>query len=183
MQPMTTLKPVFVPKTPPSSQAMEPLRWTCGEFHRLCDEGWFDGSRVILVDGEILAIPMAAPPHNLSLGLADDWLRTVFTTGFHIRNQTALDVGTDNDPGPDLAVVTGYRRDYRDRQATSAVLVVEIADSSLSIDTKTKSHLYALAGVPEYWVLDVNARQLHVFREPIADEAAPRGHRYSTVHC
>lgn len=178
---MTTLAPAFMLKTPPSSQALEPLRWTCDEFHRLCDEGWFGGSRVILLDGEILTLPMAAPPHNTSLGLTEQWLRSVFTVDCHLRNQMALDVGDRNDPGPDLAVVPGSIREYSKRQATTAVIVVEIADSSLSTDTKIKPHLYAQAGVPEYWVLDVNARQLHVFRDPVADESAPRGHRYSTV--
>ena len=46
-------------------------------------------------------------------------------------------------------------------------MVVEVADTSLFIDTTTKAELYATAGVPDYWVLDVTNRQLHIFRDPL----------------
>src|SRR5205085_9239839 len=104
--------------------------------------------------------------------LVDAWLRMVFATGYHVRNQMAFDVGTQNDPGPDLAVVAGSRRDLATRQATSAVLVVEVADSSLDLDTTTKEELYATAGVPDYWVIDLENRQLLIFRDP---EPLPSG--------
>ena len=159
---MTTTAPAPISRTGP-----RPYRWTCDEFHDLCDRGGFRGHRVILIDGAILEMTQPNPPHNLSLGLADDWLRTVFTTGYHIRNQMALDVGTENDPGPDLAVVIGSRRDYTTRQATTAVLVVEVADSSLSLDTTTKAEVYATAGIEDYWVIDLENRKLLVFRDPV----------------
>lgn len=79
----------------------------------------------------------------------------------------AFDVGSRNDPGPDLAVVSGSRRDLADRQATSAVLIVEVADSSLDLDTTTKAELYATAGVPDYWVIDLASRKLLLFRDPV----------------
>jgi Uma2 family endonuclease len=55
-----------------------------------------------------------------------------------------------------------------DRQATATVLIVEIADSSFDLDTTTKAELYATAGVLDYWVVDLERRQLVVFREPNA---------------
>ncbi|QJW97441.1 Uma2 family endonuclease [Frigoriglobus tundricola] len=76
------------------------------------------------------------------------------------------DIGTDNDPGPDLAVVPGGMRDYATATPTRAILIVEIAHTTLAIDTTTKAELYATAGVPEYWVLDLEHRQLIVFRDP-----------------
>lgn len=154
------------------------LRWTTAQFHDLCDTGVFDGRRVMLIDGEILTMPLPNPPHNLSLGKCDDRLRQVFATGFHIRNQMALDVGTANDPGPDLAVVAGRREDYSDRQPDTAALVVEVADSSLFLDTTTKAELYARAGVPEYWVVDLENRQLIVLRDP--QQLAANGYSYQT---
>jgi Uma2 family endonuclease len=132
----------------------------------------FDGLKTMLLDGEIYAMTLPAPPHNLSLGLTEDWLRVAFATGHHVRNRMAFDVGARDDPGPDLAVVVGSRRDYAARQATAAVLVVEVADSSLFVDTTTKAELYATAGVPDYWVLDLEHRQLLVFRDP---QPLPKG--------
>jgi Uma2 family endonuclease len=102
----------------------------------------------------------------VSLGLVEDWLRTVFTTNHHVRVQMGFDVGTDNDPGPDAAVVVGSRRDYIAKPPTTAILIVEVALSSLPDDTTEKAELYATAGVPEYWVIDIEHRQLIVFRDP-----------------
>lgn len=144
----------------------QPYRWTCDEYQTLRRARRFNDRRVMLIDGVILTTPLANPPHNLSVGLIDDWLRMVFTTGYHVRNQMAFDVGTRNDPGPDLAVVVGSRRDFATRQATSAVLVVEVADSSLDLDTTTKAELYATAGMSDYWVIDLENCQLLVFRGP-----------------
>jgi Uma2 family endonuclease len=145
----------------------QPYRWTCDEYRTLQGAGRFSGCRVMLIDGVILTMPLPDPPHNLSVGLVDDWLRLVFPAGYHVRNQMAFDVGTRNDPGPDLAVVAGSRRDLATRQATSAVLVVEVADSSLDLDTTTKAELYATAGVLDYWVIDLENRKLLVFRDPV----------------
>jgi Uma2 family endonuclease len=55
---------------------------------------------------------------------------------------------------------------YEQRRPSTALFVIEIVSSSLAIDTGRKAELYATAGVPEYWVLDVDGRELHVFREP-----------------
>lgn len=157
--------PPLAPIRPPAT--LQPLRWTVDEYRRLGKTGLFDGVRTMLLHGEIYAMPWPDPPHNTSLLLTQDLLRAIFTTGFHVRNQVAFDVNTRNDPGPDLAVVPGSIRDYATRQATSAVLIVEVADSSLFTDTTTKAELYATANVPEYWVIDLEHRLLLVFRDPV----------------
>jgi Uma2 family endonuclease len=143
-------------------------RWTLQAYRQLGKTGLFHDIKTILIDGEILVMALPEPPHNTSLGLAAEYLRTAFPTGHHVRNQMALDIGTENDPGPDLAVVPGSVRDYASRQATTAVLVVEISDSTLFFDTTTKAELYATAAVPEYWVIDLQNRRLLVFRDPVA---------------
>jgi Uma2 family endonuclease len=75
----------------------------------------------------------------------------------------------DTDPVPDLAVVPGRPRDYT-AHPTTADLVIEVADSSLAFDTNEKRLLYAKAGIREYWVVDVNGRRLHVYRDPKAGD-------------
>ncbi len=64
-----------------------------------------------------------------------------------------------------MAVISGRPEDYADHPQT-ALLVVEVADTTLFDDTTTKAELYATAGFPDYWVLDITNRQLHVFRDP-----------------
>ena len=72
----------------------------------------------------------------------------------------------DSEPEPDVAAYAGKARDYADHP-TAALLVVEVAESSLKSDTTTKVGLYAEAGHPEYWVLDLKHRTLLIYRNPI----------------
>ena len=67
---------------------------------------------------------------------------------------------------PDSAVVPGSPRDYHGRHPTTAALVVEVADTTLTTDTTEKAERYVTAGVADYWVLDVDGRRLLVFRDP-----------------
>jgi len=157
-----TLTPPSAPPTP----GPQPHRWTIAEYRQLGKLGLFHDTKTMLIDGEILTMVLPAPPHDTSLSLAMEYLRTAFPVGHYVRNQMALDIGTRNDPGPDLAVVQGSIRDYATRTPTSAVLVVEVADSSLFLDTTKKAELYATAGVPDYWVIDLDGRRLLVYRDP-----------------
>jgi Uma2 family endonuclease len=151
---------------PPPTQPPARHRWTIEQYRRLGEQGWFPNRKTILIHGEIFTMVMANPPHDVALGLTDDWLRSVFGSGYSVRNQMGFDIGQDTDPGPDLAVVRGQRRDYIAQAPREALLIVEVAESSLAFDTTTKAELYAIANVPEYWVLVVLNRVLHVFRDP-----------------
>lgn len=170
----------MTPLMTPPPRTPTPLRWTCDAFHDLCDTGIFTGRRAMLIDGVIITMTLPNPPHNTSLLLTQDLLRAIFTTGHHVRNQTAFDVGTANDPGPDLAVVPGSIRDYATRQATTAVLIVEVSDTTLFMDVTTKAELYATAGVEDYWVIDLEHRMLLVFRDPAPLPVGLGGAAYRT---
>lgn len=172
-----------IPQLPtrPTAFVPTPHRWTCEQFHNMGDAGVLEGRSVILVDGEILDMPNPNPPHDLGVTLTMYKLLDVFRVGHFVRVQTGLPTGLDTDPVPDLAVVAGAPRDFPTTHPRTAVLVVEVADSSLGYDVGEKSNLYAAAGITDYWVIDVNTPQLFVFRDPVADASAPRGFRYNTV--
>lgn len=76
-------------------------------------------------------------------------------------------------PEPDIAVVKGSARDYAVAHPTTALLVVEVAESTLAFDRGEKASLYAGAGISEYWVLNLVARRLEVSRDPIAMPEQP----------
>ncbi len=158
-----------------------PHRWTCDEFHNIGDAGMLEGQTVILVDGEILAMPNPNPPHDTATTLATYQLMDRFRNGHFVRVQTGLPTNLDTDPVPDLAVIAGSPRDFATQHPRTAVLVVEVSDSSFDYDVGLKSNLYAAAGILDYWVIDVNGRQLIVFRVPTPDAAAPRGFRYAST--
>jgi Uma2 family endonuclease len=156
-----------------------PFRWTIAEYRELDKLDVFRDRKTFLLNGEIYLVPQANPPHDTALGLTQDWLRGAFAGTHHVRVQMGFDVGTRHDPGPDIAVVPGGIRDYAGRTPTTAALVVEVADSSLAIDTTEKAEKYATAGVPDYWVIDLVNRKLLVFRDaaPLAEGLGATAYR------
>jgi len=148
-----------------SAPAPAPRRWTCVDFHRAGEMGLFEGLRAMLIDGVILEQGPMNPPHAIAIELLEIALRPVFVIGWRVRVQLPLVVDLFTDLLPDLAIMAGSPRDLAAHPSTAA-LVVEVADASLHFDTTDKLELYARAGVAEYWVPDLNGRQLLVFREP-----------------
>jgi Uma2 family endonuclease len=157
--------PTIVPQGP---VVPSPKRWSVTEFHELRGDPKNEDRRLILVEGEVVEMPKPNPPHDVSIGLTEDVLRRVFGSGHWVRGQMALVLGLSTDPVPDVAVVAGLPRDFADHPRT-AKLVVEIAESSLSYDTREKANLYAAGGILDYWVIDLIQRQLIVFRDPARD--------------
>ncbi len=150
-----------VPSGPPRN-----LLWTVDQFHALGDLGCFEGRRAWLINGVIIEEGPMNPPHAIAAAKTEDLIRDLFRVGHHVRVAKPIVLGQTTDPEPDVAVVVGKPGDYTSHP-TTAVLVIEIADASLNHDLTTKAELYATAGIADYWVLDVDGRQLHVFRDPV----------------
>jgi Uma2 family endonuclease len=142
----------------------QPRRWTAVEFDTLGTHGFLDGRRAFLLDGVIWEQGPMDPPHANALELLIEAVRAAFGAGWRFRVQLPLHLDADNNPMPDLAVVTG--RPGNHPHPTTAGLVVEVSDSTLQIDLTEKAERYATAGIADYWVLDLNGRQLHVLRDP-----------------
>jgi len=160
----------------------QPLRWTNDDVRRMSDRGEFRGKKILLIDGFILDMAIPGPLHDMCVQLLKQLLMIAFGAAFTVREEKGLQTALDTNPVPDIAVVIGGIRDYQIHPTPAdCKLVVEVADTSRHFDLGTKSHLYASAGIREYWVLDIENRKLHVHRDPFADEASPRGHRYGTL--
>lgn len=149
--------------------AIEAHHWTREEYERLASSGAFPPeARMELIEGVIYDMAAQNSLHATGYRLVHEALRSVFLveSGCDIRGQLPLALGEDSEPEPDVAVVRGGIRDFRDSHPTTAILVVEVADSSLLHDRKRKIPLYARAGIPEYWILNLIRRTLEVYREP-----------------
>jgi Uma2 family endonuclease len=154
-------------------------RWTREEYDRMLDCGILDeNSRVELIAGEIVTVAPQKSWHATAVGLGNDALRLVIGPEFHVRSQMPLALGSDSEPEPDLAVVRGTMRDYADAHPVHAVLIVEVADSSVAFDRIRKGSLYARSGIPEYWIVNLPTRLLEVYRDPAPDPAAPFGYGF-----
>jgi Uma2 family endonuclease len=143
------------------------LRCTRERYYELDRLGHFAGRRVERVRGEVIDMSPINWPHVVACRRAAVWLEGAFAgVAWVSRNEQPLALA-DSDPQPDVIVVPGAFEDYTDHP-TTALLVVEVSDTTLARDTTTKAELYAEAGIAEYWVLDLNARELIVFRAPQA---------------
>jgi Uma2 family endonuclease len=149
------------------------------EVSSLVDSGFFRDVKIMVLDGKIYKVPMPDPPHVMATTLVDYALRAAFGAARVCRVQQPLPLGLWSDPVPDIAVVAGSIRDFAEHP-TTALIVVEVADSSLAIDTKEKAPLYAAGGILDYWIVDIKGRSLIVFRDPVADPASPSGFRYAS---
>lgn len=155
-----TAKP---PPVPPG-----PFRFNRKQYYELGRLGYFDGKRVELIYGEIVEMSPINWPHHLCVKLVYGALAQAFATGHFVDVQQTFPIPNSTlglAPQPDVAVIPGEPRDYTDHPSAAA-LIVEVADTTLSYDTTTKAEMYATAGVPEYWVVDIENRQLHVYRDP-----------------
>jgi Uma2 family endonuclease len=90
---------------------------------------------------------------------------------------SALALDPASEPEPDIAIVSGSPRDYRDAHPSTALLIVEVADASLAFDRTVKASLYARAAIPEYWLLNLVDQLLEVHRNP----GQSSGGRYALV--
>lgn len=140
------------------------FRFTREQYYRMSEIGFFEGRRVERIWGEIVEMSPQGWLHVLSVSKTADELRAAFTGIGWMRTQSPYPTD-ESDPEPDVSVAPGRREDYTDHP-TRSLLTVEVADTTLDRDTTVKAELYATAGVSDYWVIDVENRRLHVFRDP-----------------
>jgi Uma2 family endonuclease len=157
--------------------AKEFRHWTREEYERLVAEGFFlPEERLELVDGLIFEMSPQSPPHAVAIRLARRALEHIFSEGFDVLVQMPLALDDDSEPEPDLAVVRGHDpRENLTSHPTAAVLVIEVADSSLLRD-REKAALYARVGIQDYWIVNLKERCLEVSHDP-----QNRGYRSRSV--
>ena len=80
-----------------------------------------------------------------------------------------------------MAVVVGSFNDYRQTHPITAVLVVEVSDTTLAMDRTTKAALYARAGIEDYWIINLPDGVLEVHRQPAPMTDQPLGHHYRSI--
>jgi Uma2 family endonuclease len=163
--PAVGFPPLPMPPNPPGPRL---FRWTQEEFMRVHSLLTCEGKKVQLIRGEIWEFGPMNPPHAAGITKCRRQLERALPAGLDVRVQLPTDVTPDTMPLPDLTVVPLRADDYSTAHPTAreTLLVVEVASTSLQYDLTQKAELYAVAGIPEYWVLDVENRILHLLRDP-----------------
>jgi Uma2 family endonuclease len=155
-------------------------RFTRREVEAMGESGLFDGQRYELIDGDLIDKMGQKPRHSSAIQLLLEWLATFLRVGL-IRVQLPIEAAGEDrewsEPEPDISVLVELKPEYEARhpRGEELLLVVEVADSSVGFDLTRKATLYAKAGVPEYWVLDLIRRMLVVHRQP-------DGTQYRDIH-
>jgi Uma2 family endonuclease len=129
-----------------------------------------------LIGGRIVAMSPEGPTHAAAIDLCAEALRSIFSAGYTVRVQHPLAVDVDDEPEPDVAVVRGAPRDHLAEHPHEAVLIVEVAESSLEYDRREKAVLYARSGFPDYWIVDLANRRVEIRRDP-----SPTGYRSAVL--
>jgi Uma2 family endonuclease len=143
--------------------------WNVDEYHRMLETGIITtDERVELIEGQVIPMSAKNPPHAATTLCASDYLKRLLAEVALVRVQDPVQLSQYSEPEPDIAVVRIDPQKYFDHHPTpdEVFLLIEVADKTLESDRKQKAPLYAKAGIREYWILDVNQRQVYVFREP-----------------
>ncbi len=173
---------VTEPELDPTPPPYPVKRFTVEEYHRMIDAGVFaDDERFELLEGWIIPKRSRNPPHDVTIVLIQALLAASVPRGWHIRPQLAITTRT-SEPEPDFTVVRGEARDYLARHPGPAdiALAIEVSESSLDRDRTLKSRIYARAGVPIYWIVNVAERCVEVHTDPTGPAKSP-AYRSKTI--
>jgi Uma2 family endonuclease len=134
------------------------------EYDRMVSLGFFENERVELLDGMLVAMSPQSARHATVVSRLNMLLTPALVGRAEVRVQSPFAASDDSEPEPDVAVIpTG---DYVKDHPSHALLVIEVADSSLRKDRLVKLGLYAAAGTPEYWIVDLQSDVVLVHRDP-----------------
>lgn len=160
----------------PTNEA-DVYRVSVGQFVRMAEDGFFPpGSRIELLNGVLLNMSPIGAGHFIVLATLDELLQRQLRGRAVVGVQSSLLLDERSLPQPDLVVLRGPRSRYYHRQrptAEDALLVIEVADSSLEYDQRAKLVHYASQQIPEYWVVDLPHQVVHVYTDP-------KGNGYAT---
>ena len=131
--------------------------------------GWFDDERVELLHGVLVKMSPQLAPHASTVQRLNQLLMVRLQGRFTLRIQSPLALSNDSEPEPDVSIVP--LGDYDTEHPCTALLVIEVSDTTLRKD-RGKASVYASAGIAEYWIVNINARTVEVYRSPEADRYA-----------
>ncbi|MBA3392456.1 MAG: Uma2 family endonuclease [Deltaproteobacteria bacterium] len=143
-------------------ETLRPLRRR--EYEQLVELGTFDDERVELLRGQLVTMsPQGASHATVTARIAQHLIRAL-DDSFDVRSHSPFAATDDSEPEPDVSVSRRQRRHAY--HPSKALLLIEVAASSLRKDRDIKAAIYAENGAPEYWIFDIRTKTVHVYTRP-----------------
>ncbi len=143
--------------------------FTINEYHRMAEAGILhEDDRTELIHGEIIYMSPIGNYHAAVVRRLNTLLSPLVAPQAIVDVQNPVKIGEHSEPEPDIKILP-FREDYYAESGVTpqdVLLLIEVSDSTLRYDRNTKLPLYAAAGIPEVWIVDVNKQQLEVYRQP-----------------
>jgi Uma2 family endonuclease len=162
-----------------------PKRFTIEEYHQLIELGFLkEGDRIELIRGELIQMVAKGTPHTVCGSILCRQLDRLLGDRAVIRGQDPITLPNQSEPEPDVAIAQGKDEDYLAHHPypEDIFLVVEISDSTLDYDQTKKLELYAEAGIANYWIVNLNARQLEGYSQPYQNAQGKFSYLSKQIH-
>lgn len=144
------------------------IQWTVEDYHQILKMGLLDDRPVELLAGEIVTMSPEAEPHAFFSRTAGQYLTRLLGDRALVSPAKPITLPNQSEPEPDLAIVQPLGREYLSHHPypENVFWVIEYANTSLEKDSTVKYHIYAEAGIPEYWLVNLQTRELIIHRDP-----------------
>ena len=142
-------------------------KWNLDDYHQMIESGLLDDRSLELINGEIIQMSPEGIAHSFYCRGTAKYLRQVLGERAEISEAHPIMIPNDSEPEPDIAILRTPDTLYQHRHPLPADVfwLIEIANTTLVKDLGVKKDLYALAGIPEYWVMNLQTLKLVVFRD------------------
>lgn len=164
--------------------AVTAKRFSIAEYHRLAELGFFESdNRFELIRGEIIKMAAKGRLHSVCNSLLFGELYVLMAKRACVRGQEPIILPTDSEPEPDVAIARSRSDNYVSSHPESAdiLLVIEVSDSTLKYDRRTKLSLYAESGISDYWIFNLVDIQLEMHSEPYQKQRGGFDYRVKRV--
>lgn len=152
-------------------------RLSIEQYHRIAEAGIIPAKApVMLLEGLLVTKMTRHQPQIIGTNLVQEALTRALPVGWHVSMGNPITIADeDSEPEPDAQVVRGSPRDYKDRRVEprDVALVVEVVDSSLPDNQGIMKRIYARAGIPVYWIVNIPAGRLEVYTDPPGPDQNP----------
>lgn len=147
------------------------LKWSISDWHKLIESGILDDKNVEFLEGEIISMAPEGIPHSATNREIDEYLRELLKDRAYISQAHPITL-INSEPEPDIAILHLPKQNYRTRHphAEDIYWLIEVSQTTLNFDLTNKAQIYAQNGIAEYWVIDLNNKQVIVHTQPVNNQ-------------